>query len=862
MHGGARNKVQQSSRASKAAASRLPRSAFGDDEEEEDSDNSDDSESEESYAREGAAAAAAPAAFGDDLRQAAAANIIDLVSSDEEAVDLTDAEVAAAAAVAAPAAPAAPPRINRWERIQHLFAPMAAAAAAAPPPPAEAEAAAPPPPAQQQQQQLQPRPPQPRPQKRRQPRFDPRGIGLGAPIVDWDEDWGSDDGPPDNGSERSWHGSIHSDDDSVEERRRLKRKKRLRGKGLHGTLHGGGLTPEQQAAFQSLHQELWKVKGDIIDANQQIIRQHLGDGLAMQEHLNRSAALEALRLREAEIVKEMNFLDELDTTDEARLDDVAIARTNPNRRPFWIWQDRGPGPATPFLDDAREEYDSDEDHGVRRIVRRDAPEGADSPTVELNLTDDEAAAAAAPAGYRPGGGAQSHPSAGQKRPRGAGFIRKASGGAMGFSKEMRDMGVETEEDYERFQKWLEASNEEQFAAERAAKEAALANPQVDGVRPWKFIRLAGEAASYIPGLHSFGKAVSRGADIGERVAGGVLRGGTRTRNRVPIRVDQQTATQNMQRRETFEEVARRLREQERRAQEEQDRTGLVFPTRAAEHPQAERMLAALAEHARQAPVARPPPEAPVLALPADRLDRDAMRAARLARLAPPPPPFAGPVPRPLNPARANFMNMFLTGRVAVPELLRPAVDTDGEEDEDEVEEDEGAFGNVLREAAADMINPGPGAGGAGDPDDDGGDDGDGDESDEEEEEEDEPQPQPRRRRRRASPSPPFDDPRDEDYEFPDELALPRDRRQPGGRHRQQPNRFHDNPQWGPEGRRLARPPRVAPDRRPQPAGEAELDFDLPPPRGGALYGAGLTQKQQMILNSLRSCREEIKERKI
>lgn len=98
------------------------------------------------------------------------------------------------------------------------------------------------------------------------------------------------------------------------------------------------------------------------------------------------------------------------------------------------------------------------------------------------------------------------------------------GGALGFSKEMRDMGVKTEEDYLRFTKWLEADNEQQFAAEKAAKEEAAKHPHVEGVRPWKFIKLAGEAASHVPGLRAFGKAVSKGADVGEEWAGGHLAG--------------------------------------------------------------------------------------------------------------------------------------------------------------------------------------------------------------------------------------------------------------------------------------------------------------------------------------------------
>lgn len=98
----------------------------------------------------------------------------------------------------------------------------------------------------------------------------------------------------------------------------------------------------------------------------------------------------------------------------------------------------------------------------------------------------------------------------------------ARGGALGFSKEMRDMGVKTEEDYARFTKWLEADNEQKFAAEAAAREEALKHPHVEGVRPWKFIKLVGETASHVPGLRSFGKVVSKGADVGEEWAGGAL----------------------------------------------------------------------------------------------------------------------------------------------------------------------------------------------------------------------------------------------------------------------------------------------------------------------------------------------------
>lgn len=96
---------------------------------------------------------------------------------------------------------------------------------------------------------------------------------------------------------------------------------------------------------------------------------------------------------------------------------------------------------------------------------------------------------------------------------------------MMFSKEMRDLGVETQEDYDRFVAWRAANEQERFEAEQAAAEEARKHPHVEGQRPWKWIRLAGEAASHVPGLRTFGEAVKTGADVGEAWAGGSMRYG-------------------------------------------------------------------------------------------------------------------------------------------------------------------------------------------------------------------------------------------------------------------------------------------------------------------------------------------------
>ena len=101
----------------------------------------------------------------------------------------------------------------------------------------------------------------------------------------------------------------------------------------------------------------------------------------------------------------------------------------------------------------------------------------------------------------------------------------ASGGSLGFSKEMRDLGITTDEDYDAFTRWRAKVSHEQYEAEAAARREALKHPVVEGVRPWGILENVGKVAKHIPGLGVFGNVLEHGTPMLQAALGGSLHGG-------------------------------------------------------------------------------------------------------------------------------------------------------------------------------------------------------------------------------------------------------------------------------------------------------------------------------------------------
>lgn len=172
-----------------------------------------------------------------------------------------------------------------------------------------------------------------------------------------------------------------------EERNKRPRLEDAHGKGM--TLHGGGLTPAQRAQKRQIEQELLQVHLEKRAFNRANPTKH-----------PRCPEYRAFDARAAKLEDTLRFLQNMEDADEVSLDDTpGVPKTShPSVRPMWYYADRGPGAATPPFPPALDDDGYEFEDGEQEDVTADAREEYDSDVDPREL------------GYRPGGGAQSHPS--------------------------------------------------------------------------------------------------------------------------------------------------------------------------------------------------------------------------------------------------------------------------------------------------------------------------------------------------------------------------------------------------------------------------------------------------------------------